>query len=460
MRNRALLIVIAAILLLPACVPDFHPPVSPSSSYSYRIRKTATAARSNGLRYFTWDECPEGANAECRIALTWSRAGELNPPVYVTPPDGMSYTLPDVAVDKDDKAYLVWVKIDYNDSGKRWGCVLYYDIGDPLPLECTPLPVESIWEIADYPVVANNPSGKDVFVVYRYMLGSLYYRRLQEGYEGEDALLDHGEYTNLYFEKFPDIAVDDVYRALFATYLAEVPEDGLDPKHYLLGYVMISSSVYYQHTDFSQRVADIQPSITIYYTDTDTPHAYMAALTSGGIPFLRSDFGDLKGFMSTTNWFSTWRPDVIVNSQGPLLVFSARRTGGGEIMDYEIWRAQFGHDMSFDGDNQITNDDVDEAEPKAAMVNGKEVIAWRKYPEYSVGANAAGDVYIYDTDNGIRKVFTNLYHPAAPAEIDLDANGMWVSGIWVDLASNNGLAVPWFSLNYLAQHTYIPVVQK
>ncbi len=165
-------------------------------------------------------------------------------------------------------------------------------------------------------------------------------------------------------------------------------------------------------------------------------------------------------------WRIRGNPHIVVTGGLPNVVFSAKNSA---TSNHEIWQYIPPTPDSDQGLDRVTTNDVEDDEPLIAEENSDfgdiVVVGWRTYHPIAVAPpgsfyDCSDAVYVFYHDSSTLRQVHSRSGGCFNQGRDLAANGEWVAGVWLDLASAGTVSrrVPWTTFN--AYTNWLPIVAK
>ena len=446
---------IIATLILSGCANLILRPYPMALVGGERAAQPALAVEPNGIKHLVWIE---SSPSTAYLVYTRTHFGSPELQIKIDPPEGKSYTRPDIAVDGFGNAFIVFSQCEFIDCRDKYAVIPANSSGvSPDAFDLPPSPTLSNlntsviargnWAYAVYEVPLIIAQARDHrFDAATAQGNGIYYRQLQGGNRAGKVLVDMNYRAE---SASPGIdANGDLFVALKAT---DVSTNEMSIRVY-------SNQGLTADMDpalFTSAVSGYlsNPSLAIGSDDA----VYVAYAQQSGVGqqvYVRElgVFTTTVPYGGPTNWELLGDPQLTTMGADFYTVFSARNSASS---DYEIWGlregmttvAQFTDNLDEDGAPHISR----------MMIDGSEwpVIAWRTFLD-SGSSTCYGDGYVWFLN--LRKVYEGQGACENPDQ-DLAAAGEFAGAVWIDTpAPLNTIKVPWVSFN--AYGSYLPLARR
>jgi hypothetical protein len=447
-------LLLATVLLLGGCADLILSPQPLDLAGGQRAAHPALAIEGNGLKHLVWVEYSPSSSY---LLYTRTRFGLPAMQIKINPPEGKTYSHPDIAVDGSGNAFIVFSQCEFLNCRDQYTVIPANSSGSS--------PV--VFDLPSGPALSNLRTsviarGNLVYAVYEVPLiiaqaqaepsgaslaqgNGIFYRQLQGGnragkvlvdlnYQAEGASPGIDANGDLFVAfKVTEVSSND---ASIRVYSNQGLSGDMDPKLFttpVSGYLS-------------------RPSLAIG-SDGAVYVAYAQESSSGQQVYVRElgVFTTTVPYGSLTNWELLGDPQLTTMGADFYTVFSAKNDANS---DYEIWGLREGMTAVAQLTDNLDQDGVPHI--SRMTIDGSEwpLVAWRTFLE-SGGSTCYGDGYVWFFN--LRKV-----HEAQGAcenfGQDLAAAGEFAGAIWIDVqAPLNTVQVPWVSFN--AYGSYLPLAR-
>lgn len=448
-------LLILAALMLSGCADTIMTPRPMALAGGQRAGYPALAVEWNGTKHLVWVEY---SSSSSNLVYTRTHFGAPELQIQIDPPEGKSYTHPDIAVDVAGNAFLVFSECEFITCRDQYTVIPVDSTGAAPVVENlatglapsntkTSVIARDNWVYAVYEVPLIIARESDRRLEPGAAMGNgVFYRQLQGGSRAGKVLVDLNYQAE---DASPGIdANGDLFVALKATNVSTNE----------------ASIRVYSNVGLS---GDMDPEL---YTSDVTGYQSSPNLAIGGdgaiyVAYARQSgagqqvyvrelgvFNTTVPYGSITNWELLGDPQVTTIGADFYTVFSARNSASS---DYEIWGLREGVTAV----SQITDNLNEDGVPHVSRmtIEGSEwpVFGWRTFIESS-GSTCYGDGYLGFLS--VQKIYEGKDACENFGE-DLAAAGEFAGAIWMDVqAPLNTIQVPWVSFN--AYGNYLPVVMQ